>query len=579
MRFLWRWSIGVAVSLATIVWLLMLPVAGNEASSGEQEPARPKLVVMVVFDQMRGDYLKKWQPLFTDGGFKRLQSDGAWFTNCHYPYAYTLTAAGHTSLVTGTSPYKHSIIANDWYDRANSESVSSVTPPPEEKTKGAGPYRRKSETVGDVLLRVLMGKGRVASLSIKDRAAILMAALRANLCYWFDTQTGDFGTSGYYRVDPHSWVTKFNKTRMADQWLDKTWARFDKHLDYAKHSGPDDFITEGTGFLQGQTFPHPFKFAQTKDEKKNKQNYYDAVTCSPMGNELLLHFAKAAIANEKLGQSDTVDLLCISFSSNDLIGHTWGPDSQEVLDVTLRSDALIKDLLTFLDTKIGKGNYYFALSADHGICPLPEFAKQQGKDAGRVEPELFTSLAEDFLNKKFLPEGKKAPWLLEQPKKGNPWLYFNYATLKELKLSQTAVESALANWYKEQPGIAHAFTRTEMMNDKYKEEPSPLYMSVKRSFHADCSGDVMAIPKPYYLFSPPTLSKNPDKWTTYRAAHGTPHSYDTHVPLLVMGPRIQPGVRDERIVPQTMASILSEALGVPPPRDAEYPAPARLFRR
>src|SRR5262249_30887361 len=166
-----------------------------------------------------------------------------------------------------------------------------------------------------------------------------------------------------------------------------------------------------------------------KDEKKNKQNYYEAVTYSPMGNELLLHIAKAAIANEKLGQSDTVDLLCISFSSNDLIGHTWGPDSQEVLDVTLRADALIKDLLTFLDAKVGKGKYYFALSADHGICPLPEFAKQQAKDAGRIEPELFTSLAEDFLNKKFLPEGKKAPWLLEQPKKGNPWVYFNYATL------------------------------------------------------------------------------------------------------------------------------------------------------
>jgi predicted AlkP superfamily pyrophosphatase or phosphodiesterase len=579
MRFPWRWSIGVAVFLATIAWLLMLPVADIPASSVEQETARPKLVVMVVFDQMRGDYLKKWQPLFTDGGFKRLQSDGAWFTNCHYPYAYTLTAAGHASLVTGTSPDKHGIIGNDWYDRANSESVSSVTPPPEEKTKGVGPYRRKSETVGDVLLRVLMGKGRVASLSIKDRAAILMAALRANLCYWFDTQTGNFGTSGYYRVNPHSWVTQFNKTRMADQWLDKTWERYDKQMDYAKHSGPDDFVTEGTGFLQGQTFPHPFKFAQTKDEKKNKQNYYDAVTCSPMGNELLVHFAKAAIANEKLGQSDTVDLLCISFSSNDLIGHTWGPDSQEVLDVTLRSDALIKDLLTFLDAKVGEGNYYFALSADHGICPLPEFAKQQGKDAGRVEPELFTSLAEDLLNKKFLPEGKKAPWLLEQPKKGNPWVYFNYATLDELKLSREAVESALANWYKEQPGIEHAFTRTEMMNDKYKENPSELYRSVKRSFHADCSGDVMAIPKPYYLFAPPTLSKNPEKWTTYRTAHGTPHSYDTHVPLLVMGPRIQPGVRDERIMPQTMASILSEALGVPPPKDAQYPTPARLFRR
>jgi predicted AlkP superfamily pyrophosphatase or phosphodiesterase len=582
MRNRWRLTFAAPLFLFALASALLIPIAELpepqvHASSAQGEAAKPKLVVLVIFDQMRGDYLKKWQPLFGAGGFKRLQEDGAWFTNCHYPYAYTLTAAGHTSLVTGTFPCKHGIIANDWYDRSSALTVSSVTPPPEDKSKGAGPYRRKSETVGDVLLRVLMGKGRVASLSIKDRAAILMAALRAHLCYWFDTQTGNFGTSAYYRVDPHSWVSKFNKTRMADQWLDKNWERFDKQLDYAKHSGPDDYSAEGTGYLQGRTFPHPFKLGATKDEKKNRQHYYDAVTNSPMGNELLLHFAKTAIVQENLGQSDTVDLLCVSFSSNDLIGHTWGPDSQEVLDVTLRSDALIKDLLACLDAKVGKGNYYLAVSADHGVCPLPELAKEQGKDADRIPPELFTSLAEDFLNKKFLPEGKKAPWL-EQPKKGNPWVYFNYATLKELKLSPAEVESALVKWYNKQPGIEQAFTRTSMMEERCKEEPSSLFLSVKRSFHPDCSGDVMVINKPYYFFKAPKLSKNPERDSTYRTGHGTPHHYDTHVPLLVMGPRVRPGIRDQRIAPQAMASILSEALGLPPPKDAEYPLPAGLFR-
>ena len=573
MRNPWRWSIGLAVSLSVVVFVLMIPIAESQ----EPTPVRPKLVVMIVFDQMRGDYLKKWQPLFGEGGFKRLQNDGAWFTDCHYPYAYTLTAAGHTSLSTGTTPSVHGIIANDWWDRAHGEPVSSVTPPPDERTKGVGPYRRKAETVGDVLIRMLTG--RVVSLSIKDRAAILMAALRANACYWFSSQTGDFTTSPYYCDDPHPWVTKFNKTKFADQWLDKTWDRFDAKLDYAKHSGPDDFITEGTGFLQGQTFPHAFKLAQTKDVKKNKQNYYDAVTCSPMGNELLLHFAKAAIVNEKLGQTEKVDLLCVSFSSNDLVGHTWGPDSQEVLDITLRSDALIKDLLGFLDAKVGKGKYYFALSADHGVCPLPEFAKRDGKIAERIEPELLISLAEDFLNKKFLKEGEKAPWL-EQPKKGNPWVYFNYATLKELKLKNEVVETALAKWYEVQPGIQQAFTRTQMMNnEKFKDEPSELFKSVKLSFRPDCSGDVMVIVKPYHQFSPPTLSKNPEKWTTYRTTHGTPHPYDTHVPLLVMGPRIQPGVRGERVAPQAMASILSEALGVARPKEAAYPVPEGLFKK
>ena len=216
------------------------------------------------------------------------------------------------------------------------------------------------------------------------------------------------------------------------------------------------------------------------------------------------------------------------------------------------------------------------MSADHGVCPLPEFAAREGKKAGRIEPELLTSLAEDFLNKKFLKDGEKAPWF-ETTKKGNPWVYFNYATLKELKLQKEDVETALAKWYEEQPGIQQAFTRTQMGSDP--KQPSELYKSVKLSFRPDCSGDVMVIVKPYHLFSPPTLSKNPEKWTTYRTGHGTPHPYDTHVPLLVMGPRIQPGIREQRVAPQAMASILAEALGVSRPKEAAYPVPEGLFKK
>lgn len=539
---------------------------------------KPKLVVLVVFDQMRGDYPKKWQPLFGEGGFKRLQSDGAWFTNCHYPYAYTLTAAGHTSLSTGTTPSKHGIIANDWYDRASGNFVTSVTPPPEEVAKGVGPYRRKAESVGDVLLRLLTGRSRVASISIKDRSAILLAALRASLCYWFNAASGQFVTSAYYRPDPHSWATKFNKSKLADQWLGKSWDLYNPKVDYTKHAGPDDVPTEGLGYLQGRTFPHPFRLAETKDTKANKENYYDAVLCSPMGNELLLAFAKAAIENEKLGQSDSVDLLCLSFSSNDLVGHAWGPDSQEVLDITLRTDALLKDLLGYLDEKVGKDNYYFALSADHGVCPLPEVAQAQGKKAERVEPELMSTLAADFLNRKYLPEGKAAPWFIVPKRSGNAAVYFNYPVLAELKLERAEVEKALADWLVTQPGVEKAFTRTELMGAEKKDD-SELTRQVRRSFHPDCSGDVAVVLKPYHIFSPPNLAKNPEKYPSYRATHGMPHEYDTHVPLMVLGPRVVPGVREERVAPQAMASILAEALGVSAPKEADYPVPAGLFKK
>jgi len=579
MRNIALWIVGSVVIIGGVAAFFMLPLIDVSEPTPLPPQAKddkhPKLVVLVVFDQMRGDYLQKWQPLFGEGGFKRLQNDGAWFTNCHYPYAYTLTAAGHTSLVTGTTPSKHGIIGNEWFDRATRTQVASTTAPPEEVRKGGGPYRRKAESVGDVLLRVLTGKSRVASFSIKERSAILMAALRAQFVYWMSSTGGRFKTTPYYREDPHAWVNAFNKAKPADRWLSKSWDRFQPSLDYIAHSGPDDFALEGTGNSQGRTFPHPFKFAKTKDEKANVQNYYNAVVNSPMGSELLFDFVKSAITTEKLGQTDSVDLLCVSFSSNDYVGHTWGPDSQEVLDITLRSDALMKELLTFLDETVGKDKYYVALSADHGVSPMPESAKAQGKDASRVDPDYLTTKSESFLNKKYLAPGKKAPWL---EKSSNAWIYFNHATLKEHTLEQQDVEDALAAWYREQPGILDAFTRTEVMNGRSRE-PAGLFQQIKRSFHPECSGDVMVVIKPYHMLSPPNLSDNPTKNPTYRATHGTPHPYDTHVPLLVMGPRIVPGTRDTRVTPQAMASILAEALNVPAPKDADYPVPEGLFKK
>jgi predicted AlkP superfamily pyrophosphatase or phosphodiesterase len=555
----------------TLILLLALGLwfAPEFIASQEQTPPRPRLAVLLVFDQMRGDYLQKWQPLFGEGGFKRLQSQGAWFTNCHYPYAFTLTGPGHASMVTGCSPDKHGIIANEWFDRVHREEAPAVGPPPAEKHRGPGPYRLKQETLGDVLLRVLRGKGRVGALSIKDRSAILLAALRAQFCYWFDSNTGQFKTSRYYRDEPHAWVTAFNKAKPADRWLGTSWDRLRPELDYERHSGPDEVAAEGIGFAQGQTFPHPFK-----GEKPNLV-YYEAVTNSPHGNTLLLELAKVAITQEKLGQAGATDLLCLSFSSNDLIGHCWGPDSQEVLDVTLHSDVIVKDLLEFLDAKVGKENYIVAVCADHGVCPLPEVARAQGKKAGRVPLELLTSDAEAVLNKAYLSAGRRAPWL-DLPKKSyNPWLYLNQATLREHGIRAAAAEQVLAEWLTQQPGVAAVYTRTQMLAST---RLNPLGEQVRRSFDAEASGDVIVILEPYYLFSPPITSLSP-KTAAYRTTHGTPYAYDTHVPLLVYGPGVRPGTYAERVTPQAVASILAEALALPRPAGAEAPVPAGLFRK
>jgi predicted AlkP superfamily pyrophosphatase or phosphodiesterase len=560
-----------------------------ESRANDNKTGKPKLAVIVVFDQLRGDYLEKWRDLFGEGGFKRLQTEGAWFTNCHYPYADTLTAPGHTSLVTGTSPYKHGIIANDWYDRMSGEVVSSIqserygpVPPPkpagaapspyplprggEGRVRGgAAPLRRREETIGDVLFRATKGKAKIGSLSIKDRAAILLAALRAQFVYWFSTSAGGFVTSTYYNDTLHPWVKDFNNKAPQDRWFGKEWTLFRASLDYTKHSGPDNITFEGTGFTQGRVFPHPMKGGLDKVGKK----YYEAMTNSPRGNELLLELAKTAIKAEKMGQGDETDLLSLSFSSNDLIGHCWGPDSQEVLDVTLRSDLILKQLLDFLDAEVGKGQYTVVLSADHGICPIPELAKAEGKDAGRVSADALLRGGQAHLQATFAKDGKLRPWI---DKMSGSWFYFNKGVLRELGLSSSTVEQALADWLVKQPGVEAAFIRSRV--EGKSKLADPLAESVRLSFFSEASGDVKVLLKPYHLFSV-NLTKSP----AYATTHGSPYPYDTHVPLLAYGPGIRPGRHAERITPQTLATILARGIDLPLPAAAEAPLPEGVFER
>jgi arylsulfatase A-like enzyme len=581
MAWLTRRTLGYVMSSAFALAAGLLWPVEIEVSAGDGDrPEPPKLAVLIVFDQMRGDYLPKWDALFGEGGFKRLQKEGASFSECHYPYAFTFTAPGHASLVTGCSPRRHGIIANDWFDPALGKLATSVTPPAKDAATREGPYRRKEESIGEVLRRATLGKGRVVSLSIKDRAAILLAALRDCLCFWLNANTGDFVTSPYYQAKPRGdWVEAFNADRKAhaQKWLGGEWRRFKEDPElYRKVAGEDDVPFEGVGYQQGRTFPHPFPVVPTKKDPTGMRNYYDAVSASPAGNELLLALATVAIEKEQLGKGEATDLLCLSFSSNDLVGHTWGPDSQEVFDITLRSDALVKELLDFLDARVGKGRYVVAVTADHGVSPIPEVARQQGKDAGRVEPVTFVGDAAKYLNTEFGQQLPAPSWLdgIDDEKKIETWFYLKRETLTELKLDRAVVEKKLAGWLATQGGIQVVFTRTEL---EAKDPPADaLAEKVWRSFDPERGPDVWAVLKPYYMLSRKIVSDKVNP--TYRTTHGTPHPCDTHVPLLVMGPRIGPGVRDEPITPLAMANILAEAMGIPRPKGATAPVPAGLFK-
>jgi predicted AlkP superfamily pyrophosphatase or phosphodiesterase len=572
MRKLWMGPVTVLALLVGVGlgWFFVpsLPTARAEPASVTTWK-KPKLAVLVVFDQFRGDYPARWERIYGEGGLKRLMVEGAWFTNCHYPYSDTLTAAGHASLSTGTTPSRHGIIANSWYDRKSAKVIESIdsmkyrpVPPPEKELPGPAPERRRVEAIGDVLLRVTNGKGKVASLSIKDRSAILLAAYRAQICYWFSTYVGQFVTSTYYSDRLAPWVDSFNKKKLQDQWLDKSWDRLRVDLDYAKHSGPDDFPGEGTGYEQGSTFPHAFSKTGKLD-----RTYYSAVTCSPAGNELLWELAKVCIEAERLGQGDETDMLCLSFSCNDIVGHAFGPDSQEVLDMTLRTDRLLKEMFEHFDARIGEGNWVFAMSADHGVCPLPEAARTQGKASGRVMIDELRDQASRHLEEKL----GAGPWI-EATAGG--WYYLHRGNIKNQGKVQADVERELAGWLTTQKGVLRAYTRTELLAADIGKDDDPLLTQVRRSFHPEESGDVVLIPQPYHV---PTTSGSSKKAGAYKTTHGSPHPYDTHVPLFVMGPGVKPGRRDERITPQAMATILPHAMGIPRPGFAEAPLPEGLF--
>lgn len=531
--------------------------------------------MLVVFDQMRGDYLSRWAPHFGEGGFRRLQSEGAWFQNCHYPYSGTITGAGHASLLTGCSPAKHGIVANDWYDRATGTSVNCVASiryervpalPAGESRPGkrdpgkVSPELLKAAAFGDVLKDATGGKARIVAISFKDRSAILPAGRKPDACYWFDTDSGTFVTSTYYGDHLHPWVEEFNRERAAEKWFDKEWTRYREDLDYEAIAGPDDVPGEGSGSKQGRTFPHPMKGGLDKPGPASNQALYN----SPFGNDMLLALAKRAVDAEKLGTRDTPDMLTISFSSNDAIGHTWGPDSQEVFDVTLRSDKIVRDLLSFLDERVGKGRYLLALSADHGVCSIPEVALAHGKDAGRVSGTAIRRGADEFLEAEFGGGGNEKPrWIAAL---ANHWMILDRASLRDHGVTLPQAEFALADWLRKQPGVYGAFTAAQLARGIAADDAQG--QRVLRSFDPERSGDVLVVLKPNWLLGDYTTG----------TTHGSPWGYDSHVPLLVFGPGVAAGTRHDRVSPTTIAAIFAKSLGMAPPVDSDTPVPDGLFK-
>ncbi len=557
------------------------------------EPGKPrvKLAVLVVFDQMRGDYLEKWRSLFGQEGFARLQSEGAWFTHCYYPYGTTTTGPGHASMLTGTCGDRHGIINNNWFEGgavvycAGSTRYELVPPLPvipdpkasrdvKPKPKEIGnPDRLLAETVADVL-RTSHPTTKVFGLSLKDRSAILPTGKHPNGAYWFD---GRFVTSTYYDAGVHPWVKSFNdltatgQLEGANKWFGKDWIPSRTDINYFDWLDP--VVTKMKGIPA--TGSQELAFRRGGKARPGKE-YYDALANSPYGNDMLLELAKTCVTAEQLGKHDVPDLLVVSFSSNDLIGHSWGPDSPEVLDVTIRSDAVMAELLAFLDAQVGKGQYLLAVTADHGVCPVVKVSQERGiRDAERVSLKAMQEAIETHLTAQFggsidTKDSKKKLVWIEAFGETNavtfPWIYFNQKMLTQFGKSREEVARETAKFLASRSAVAQAFTRADFASGFL--ETDAIKHRVLRSFNAERAGDVYVLLKPYCI--PAEGFK--DTGTT----HGTPYNYDTHVPLLVYGPGIVGGVRTEPITPQATAAIFSKWLCLPLPNKAEFPIPATL---
>lgn len=544
-----------------------LPAFGQQSlPKPDVTRTRPRLVLLLVVDQFRYDYLERFGDLFVANGLGRLMRDGAWWTGAAYDHMPTTTAPGHATLMTGTWPAENGIIGNEWFDRETGSSVTSVLDTAakllggEESGKAASPRRLLVSTLGDELRLATQGRSKVIGISIKDRGAILPAGRRATAAYWFSAKTGQVVSSDYYFNQLPQWVTIFNNTRPADKYFGARWDRLLSEAEYTKRAGPDAPPWEKTETNKDtNTFPHTV----TGGASAPGPAFYDELPHSPFANDLLISFAEQAIAAEQLGQDDDADILSLSLSANDYVGHRFGPYSQEVMDIALRADRQIAALLDYVDARIGLRNTVVAFTADHGVAPIPEHAAALNLPGGRIKPSALLEAVRARINAHYaggsgeLQNG--APLARDYVQSfSNGQIYFNTAALKRDRINREEIERIAGEAAMTVPGVARYFTRTQLEAGRVSVT-DPVARRVLHGFHPQRSSDVMIICEPFKFFGESSATG---------ATHGSAYSYDTHVPLIIMGRDIKAGRYREAASPADIAPTLAALLRMQPPSNA-----------
>jgi predicted AlkP superfamily pyrophosphatase or phosphodiesterase len=509
-----------------------------------QNLQRPKLVVGIVVDQMRWDFLYRYYDRYAEsGGFKKLLSQGFSCENTMIPYAPTVTACGHACIYTGSVPAINGITGNFWWDHKFNRSMY-CTEDSSVKTVGSSteyglqsPRNLLTTTIGDELRLATNFRSKVISIALKDRGAILPGGHSANAAYWYDMKTGDWITSSYYINDLSPWVKTFNAQKLADKYYKEGWNTMYPLNTYVQ-STLDVVSYENKPFgADAKGFPYNLsKFAGSN---------YGIIEATPFGNTLTVELAKAAIANEQLGSDAITDFLAVSFSSTDYVGHSFGPNSIEQEDTYLRLDKDIGEFLKFLDSKIGKDQYLVFLSADHGAAHVPAFAKEHKLPAGNVNIQALYNELNSALKSKFGKEGLVSDI-------GNYQVSLNLPLIESSSLKIVDIKTWVIDYLTKQPGIARAFATDDLptvtLNTKQRE-------ALVNGYYPARSGQVQMIFQPQWI----------EGFLTGGTTHGVWNPYDAHIPLIWYGWGIKPGKTNREIYMTDIAPTIAALLHIQVP--------------
>jgi predicted AlkP superfamily pyrophosphatase or phosphodiesterase len=510
-------------------------------SMSQNDLGRPKLVVGIVVDQMRYDYLTRFESRFGEGGFKRMMSEGFNCKNNHFNYVPTFTGPGHASIYTGTSPKYHGIISNSWYDKVEKKTVycagdDSVVSVGVDGSMGQmSPHRMKTTSFADENRLFTQMKGKTIGISIKDRGAVLPAGHTANGAYWFQgKQDGDFITSTHYMSELPNWVKKYNKDENVSKYM-KEWNTLYDIKTYVE-SGVD--INDYEGGFKGKevaSFPYDLKALSIEN------GGFDILKSTPYGNSIVTDFAIAAIDGEDLGKDNITDVLAISFSSTDYIGHNFGVNSKEIQDTYLRLDQDLKRLFDALDNKIGKGEYTVFLTADHGAVHVPSYLQSVKIPAAYVNSRANKQKLNNFMFNTF-----KSTELIENV--SNNQVFLNHAKLKELNLNLNDVQNAIVNEIITFDIVDKAYSGAVFTTRSFT---SGIEKLLQNGFNQKRSGDVV------FVYDPATIS-----YSKTGSTHGSGLNYDTHVPLLFFGKGIKKGSSYQKTRIVDIAPTISSLLGI-----------------